>query len=94
MRVFRSPGLVYQPSERLYVRTINLSGCMGICSRYMLPPLGDPIMLLALPAIDSDVTVVTYLVPLAVRDLGFVAVESVNISVQIYYFLLLCRLFL
>ena len=34
MRVFWSSGLVDRPSDRLYVRTIPLSGCMDRRSRY------------------------------------------------------------
>ena len=35
MRVFGSSGLVYRPPDRLYVRTILLSGCMDRCSLYI-----------------------------------------------------------
>ena len=35
VRVFWSSGLVDRPSDRIYVRTITLSGCMGRRSRYI-----------------------------------------------------------
>ena len=35
VRVFWCSGLVYRPSERLYVRTIPLAGCMDIWSSYI-----------------------------------------------------------
>ena len=37
VRVFWSSGIVYRPSDRLYVRTIPLSVCMDRRSSYMMP---------------------------------------------------------
>ena len=37
VRVFGSSGLVDIPSERLYVRTIPIYGCMDRCSSYTSP---------------------------------------------------------
>ena len=37
MRVFGPSGIIDRSYDRLYVRTIPLSGCMGRCSHYILP---------------------------------------------------------